>query len=149
MDVVKGRLGVGGAIALCASSLALAPGAGAQTTAASCTTPVEVTRDQHVAGLSLAKGRYKVTVLDSRRLGCPDAGKRLRSLLETGKLPAGWRGNPATLSFRGQGEGFRLTRETPGGGGVSPPNVAGWGRGGVPVLFLGAGRGGAGGDPRG
>ena len=64
MDVAKGRLGVAGAIALCASSLALAPGAGAQATAASCTTPVEVTRAQHVAGLSLAKGRYKVKLQD-------------------------------------------------------------------------------------
>jgi cell division protease FtsH len=138
MDVVKGRLGVAGAIALCASSLALAPGAGAQATAASCTTPVEVTRDQHVAGLSLAKGRYKVTILDSRRLGCPDAAKRLRSLLETGKLPAGWRVNPATLSFRGQRGGFRLTREGATGGGFSLNDVQDWAVVWLPIIFMAA-----------
>jgi cell division protease FtsH len=138
MDVVKGRLGVVGAIALGAISLALVPAAGAQTSAASCTSPVKVTRAQRVAGLSLAKGTYRVTVLDSRRLGCPDAAARLRSFLERGEVPVGWRVNPATLSFRNGNQAFRLTRQSAGGGGFSFQDVQDWAVVWLPIIFMAA-----------
>jgi hypothetical protein len=79
--------------ALVALGLPAAPAAAAEGGAAACTVPFEVARAQQLGELSLEKGRYKLTVLDTSDQTCDEANDALRDALrEPGAaLPDGWK----------------------------------------------------------
>jgi cell division protease FtsH len=71
----------------CASAGAAAPGS------ASCTVPFEIAHGQQLGELSLDRGPYKVTVLDTSEQTCGEANDALRAALRApgAEVPEGWK----------------------------------------------------------
>ncbi|MDQ3644815.1 MAG: hypothetical protein M3356_04815, partial [Actinomycetota bacterium] len=97
MDVVR-ALAIG---ALLLAVIAVAGPATAQSPAATCEAPLELTRDGRAAALPLEKGVYTISLPDSALLSCDTARQRLRSFLAAGgaPLPAPWTVDRATATF--------------------------------------------------
>ena len=76
-------------IALAAPAAASAAAGGS----ASCTIPFEIARQQQLGELSLDRGPYKLTVLDTSQLNCGEASDAVRAALRApgAELPEGWR----------------------------------------------------------
>ena len=90
------------ASALC-SWLLLVPAApaAAQSPAATCDAPLELTNDGRAASLPLEKGIYTITLADSSQLNCEEARQQLRIFLAGGEepLPEPWTVDRATGTF--------------------------------------------------
>jgi cell division protease FtsH len=86
---------------LLVSLAALVPSAYAQGGAAECRQPVKLARDQPLAGLTLDKGNYRLTVKDSGALTCDQAREAFREILAApgGQLPEGWQVEIASRTF--------------------------------------------------
>src|SRR4051812_5196011 len=86
--------------------------AGAEGGSAACTVPFEIARSQSLAGLVLAPGPYKVTVLDTSEMTCDEANDALRSVLRApgAELPDGWKveAGSRTISRADGTDAFRL-----------------------------------------
>jgi len=98
--------------ALLALGLPAAPAAAANGGSAACTVPFEVGRAQQLAEMSLEKGRYKLTVLDTSDLTCDEANDAVRAALKEpgAALPEGWKFDaPSRVFSREDGtDSFRL-----------------------------------------
>jgi cell division protease FtsH len=125
--------------ALLPASPALAQGG-----SANCKEPVQVAKTQTVGGLTLAKGRYEVTVLETGDLTCDQAREELRTILETpgGELPAGWQVDFASRTF-GREDGsdsFSLNPVAPpvasDGGGLTWDDIESWMIIWLPIIFM-------------
>jgi cell division protease FtsH len=124
--------------------MALAPSAQAQGGAAECREPVKLASEQTLAGLTLDKGSYRLTVSDSGDLTCDQAREAFRDILaEPGSsLPDGWQVEVANRSFtRDDGsDSFKVRFVVPPAAGGGESFWAGfddwlvlW----LPIIFLG------------
>ena len=97
---------------LFALALPAAPALAANGGSAACTVPFEIARSQQVGEMTLQKGPYKLTVLDTSELNCKEASDALRDALrEPGaELPDGLKFDaPSRVFSREDGtEAFRL-----------------------------------------
>jgi cell division protease FtsH len=137
----RGRFFAPISIVLLLLGLALAPGAFAQSTAATCSTTVQVAKHVRPGGVALSKGRYRIVVLDSRALSCPGAAVELRRFVASGRLPAPWRAAPSTQTFRrgpGSDVAFKVSAVATGGGGFSFQTIQDWAIIWLPIIFMGA-----------
>src|SRR3954464_4860369 len=77
-----------------------APGttAAASGGSASCTIPVEIAHRQQLGEMSIARGPYKLTVMDTSEINCGEASDAVRAALRApgAELPEGWRIDPST-----------------------------------------------------
>jgi hypothetical protein len=110
--------------AVVAGLLVGAPGASAQgQSQVTCPGSFEVLNDDRIGRLSLTAGPYTITLVNATALTCADASELFRQFLEDwdGRLPGGWRVDPAAALFtRGlTGEGFRVA---PSSGPPGPPS---------------------------
>jgi cell division protease FtsH len=76
-------------IALAAPGTASAASGGS----ASCTIPFEIARKQQLGEMSIDRGPYKLTVLDTSEINCGEASDTLRDALRApgAELPEGWK----------------------------------------------------------
>src|SRR5829696_3288414 len=76
-------------IALAAPGTASAASGGS----ASCTIPFEIARKQQLGEMSVDRGPYKLTVLDTSEINCGEASDALRDALRApgAELPEGWK----------------------------------------------------------
>jgi cell division protease FtsH len=83
---------------LVALALPAAPAAAASGGSAVCTVPFELARGQQLGELTLERGPYELTVLNTSELNCDEASDALRaSLREPGAaLPDGWKFDPSS-----------------------------------------------------
>ena len=97
MDVVR-ALGIGAL--LCVLFAVPAP-AGAQSTAAVCEAPLELSGTGRAGTLALDKGVYTITLADSGRLSCEQAREQMRGFLagDGEPLPEPWTVDRATSTF--------------------------------------------------
>jgi hypothetical protein len=107
-----------------ALAAALPPAASAQGQGeVTCPGTFEVLNNDRIGRLSLAAGPYTITLVNATTLTCADASELFRQFLEDwdGRLPGGWRVDPAAALFtRGvSGEGFRVARSS---GPPGPPS---------------------------
>jgi cell division protease FtsH len=122
---------------------ALAPAATADGGAASCTTQVDLGRDQRVGGLSLESGPHSLTILDSSKMSCDEAIAEFRSILRApgGELPNGWKLDSSSGTFTSADgtDGFRVEREMSldAGGGFSWQEIEDWAVIWLPIIFMG------------
>src|SRR3954447_20384527 len=81
-------------IALAAPGTASAASGGS----AACTIPFEIARSQQLGELSLDRGPYKLTVMDTSEVNCGEASDAVRAALRApgAELPEGWRIDPGT-----------------------------------------------------
>jgi cell division protease FtsH len=88
------------------------PAFAAEGGSAACTVPFQIAHQQQLGEVSLPKGPYKLTVLDSAQLDCGGASDALRAALrETGaELPDGWKFDAASrvISRDDGSDAFRL-----------------------------------------
>src|SRR3954452_24904970 len=82
-------------IALAAPGTAAAAAAGGS---ASCTIPFEIAHNQQLGEMSIARGPYKLTVMDTSEINCGEASDAVRAALRApgAELPEGWRIDPST-----------------------------------------------------
>jgi len=75
--------------------------AGAQSPAATCQAPLELSSDGRAGPLALERSAYTITVADSGRLSCDQARRELRGFLERddGRLPRPWTVDRQTSTF--------------------------------------------------
>jgi cell division protease FtsH len=82
---------------------------------AACTVPFQIAHAQHLGEMTLPKGPYKLTVLDTAQLDCGSANDALRAALrEPGAaLPDGWKFDAASrvVSREDGSEAFRVEAE--------------------------------------
>ncbi|MQA74918.1 MAG: hypothetical protein GEU88_11355 [Solirubrobacterales bacterium] len=117
-------LAVAGLLTAALLAIALIAPARGHAAPASCPT-FEVLHNDRIGKVKLAKGTYKVKVLDDELLSCPQASKLFAQFLQDfdGKLPDGWRAKSkakgAKFSQRRSGAAFRVKRGggSSGGGG--------------------------------
>src|SRR5215210_1744708 len=81
-------------IALAAPGTASAASGGS----ASCTIPFEIAHRQQLGELSIDRGPYKLTVMDTSEINCGEASDRVRAALRApgAELPEGWKIDPAS-----------------------------------------------------
>jgi len=79
--------------ALIALVVLSAPAAAAPGGAASCSVPFELAHQQQLGELSLDRGPYRLTVLDTSQINCGEASDAVRAALRVpgADLPNGWR----------------------------------------------------------
>jgi cell division protease FtsH len=134
-----------GLLVALAALLCAAPHAYAQGNAASCTKPVEVARDQSLAGLDLARGSYRLVIDDTSDLSCEQARDEFRDILLApgGSLPEGWTVDIGSRTFaRDDGtDAFRVadvkTSAAVGGDGFSWQDIEDWMILWLPIIFMG------------
>ncbi|MBA3306444.1 MAG: ATP-dependent zinc metalloprotease FtsH [Thermoleophilaceae bacterium] len=99
-DVVR-AFGVGALLLALLALLVPARPAAAQSPAATCEAPLELTRDGRAAALPLEQGIYTISLADSSRLSCDEAREQLRGFLSDGAapLPGPWTVDRATATF--------------------------------------------------
>jgi cell division protease FtsH len=83
---------------LVALALPAAPAAAASGGSAVCTVPFELARGQQLGELTLERGPYELTVLNTSELNCDEASDALRAALrEPGAaVPDGWKFDPSS-----------------------------------------------------
>lgn len=99
-----------------------------------CNGTFRVLHNDHIGRLSLPKGNYRITILNSGRPTCAQASALFTRFLEDwdGKLPGGWRVGVADKVFvRSPGVGFHVARV--GGGGEETEEEESGGRGHHPA----------------
>jgi cell division protease FtsH len=121
--------------------------AGASGGAASCSVPFDIAHKQQLGELSLDKGTYKLTVLDTSEINCGEASDAVRAALrEPGAdVPDGWRfdANTHILSREGGTDSVRLDPEPDGtitggdGGGSFWEGMQGFMLTWLPIIFMG------------
>src|SRR3954452_5044149 len=81
-------------IALAAPGTAAAASGGS----ASCTIPFEIAHRQQLGELSIVRGPYKLTVMDTSEINCGEASDAVRAALRApgAEVPDGWRIDPST-----------------------------------------------------
>jgi cell division protease FtsH len=98
--------------AVMALALPAAPAGAAAGGSASCTVPFEIAHRQQLGELSLDRGPYRLTVLDTSELNCGEASDTLRDALRApgADLPDGWRfdANSRVLSRDGGTDAIRF-----------------------------------------
>jgi cell division protease FtsH len=132
---------------LFALALPAAPALAANGGSAACTVPFEIARSQQVGEMTLQKGPYKLTVLDTSELNCKEASDALRDALrEPGaELPDGLKFDaPSRVFSREDGtEAFRLEPDPeealPGaeGGGSMWNDLESFALTWLPIIFMG------------
>ncbi|MEA2402929.1 MAG: cell division protease FtsH [Thermoleophilaceae bacterium] len=128
-----------------AALLCAAPPAFAQGGAAQCRQPVKLASDQLISGLTLAKGRYRVTVEETGDLTCDQAREYFREILAApgGRVPTGWQVDlPSRTFVRKDGsDSFSAAiippPATAGDGGLSWDGIQNWAVLWLPIIFLG------------
>ncbi len=124
--------------------------AAAQSPAATCEAPLELTGDGRAGSLPLEKGVYTISLADSSRLNCDTARERLRGFLASGDapLPEPWTVDRATATFT-RGEtgasgkaSFTVRPQTPAadaaaGGGSFLDDLENFALIWLPVIFMG------------
>ena len=133
--------------ALFALGLPAAPAPAAGGGSAACTVPFEVGRAQQLAEMSLEKGPYTLTVLDTSELTCDEANDALRAALKEpgAALPEGWKFDaPSRVFSREDGtESFRLEpdKDSPAAGGDEDggfwSGLEGFALTWLPIIFMG------------
>jgi cell division protease FtsH len=131
-------------LALAAPAASYAAAAGGS---ASCTIPFEIARGQQLGELSLDRGPYKLTVLDTSQLNCGEASDAVRAALrEPGaEVPEGWQVDASSrvLSRSDGTDSVRLEYATddvlsPGGdGGSFWSDMEGFALTWLPIIFMG------------
>jgi len=135
LDLPRMRsLRVAGVVALCALAallVSLAAPSPAQAARVRCAGAFRVLHDDHVGGLSLPRGNYRITILASGRPTCAQASALFTRFLEDfdGKLPGGWRVAARSSTFlRAAGVGFHVARGGGNGGSGEETEQGGGGR---------------------
>ena len=142
--------GVGALLLALLALLVPARPAAAQSPAATCEAPLELTSDGRAASLPLEEGIYTISLADSSRLSCDTARERLRSFLAEGdmSLPEPWTVDRATATFT-RGEtgapgtaSFTVRPQTPAadaaaGGGSFLDDLENFAVIWLPVIFMG------------
>jgi len=122
------------ALAAGATLMMLLGGGVSQATAAEGVCPTfRVLHNDKIGALSLPKGTYNVTTLDSAKLSCPTASKLFAEFLQDydGKLRKPWVVNAAAKSFTkgvGSTTGFKVSKTTSTGtpGASTPASCPGY-----------------------
>ncbi len=136
---------------LLALALALAlPGAtslAAEGGSAACTVPFQIARAQQLGEVSLPKGAYKLTLLDTSELNCGAASDALRSAIrEPGAdLPDGWKVDAASrvVSRADGSDAFRVEADEtdalaePAEGGSFWSSMESFALTWLPIIFMG------------
>jgi cell division protease FtsH len=133
------------ALLLLLALAALAPSAQAQGGAAECRDPVKLAADQPLAGLTLEKGSYRLTVQNTGDLTCDQAREAFREIVDEpgGALPEGWQVEIASRTFtRDDGSDSFTARLVPppasvGSDGFSWADFEDWAVLWLPIIFLG------------
>src|SRR5215212_1474390 len=130
-------------IALAAPGAAPAASGGS----AACTIPFEIARNQQLGELSLDRGPYKLTVLDTSEINCGEASEAVREALRTpgADLPEGWKvdSSSRTLSRSDGTDSIRLEYASedvlaPGAdGGSFWSDMEGFALTWLPIIFMG------------
>ncbi len=118
------------ALAVVTSHVAISTALAAPADQVTCPATFTVLHDEHIGRLALPAGPYTVTLLDRSPVTCAAATRRLAAFLQDfdGRLPGGWKVEPATATFTRDGDptyGFRIApavapQPTPTGGAVFP-----------------------------
>jgi cell division protease FtsH len=127
------------AVLLCA-----VPNAYAQGGAAQCRQPVKLASAHRVSSLTLVKGSYRITVLETANLTCDQARQYLREIIDApgGTLPDDWKVDLVAQTFarKDDSDAFGVARITPpagAGGGLSWDDITNWAVLWLPIIFLG------------
>ena len=101
------------ALAVVTSHVAISTALAAPADQVTCPATFTVLHDDHIGRLALPAGPYTVTLLDRSPVTCAAATRRLAAFLQDfdGRLPGGWKVEPATATFtrdRDPTYGFRI-----------------------------------------
>src|SRR3954453_16375519 len=129
-------------IALAAPGTAAAASGGS----ASCTIPFEIAHRQQLGELSIDRGPYKLTVMDTSEINCGEASDRMRAALRSpgAELPEGWKIDPSSsvLSRTDGTDAVRLEAApedviTSSGGSSFWSDLQGFALTWLPIIFMG------------
>src|SRR3954468_7077654 len=129
-------------IALAAPGTAAAASGGS----ASCTIPFEIAHRQQLGELSIDRGAYKLTVMDTSEINCGEASDRVRAALRSpgAELPEGWKIDPSSsvLSRTDGTDAVRLEAApedviTSSGGSSFWSDLQGFALTWLPIIFMG------------